>query len=471
VDRSRSVLAAAVAYLFDAFLIVPYALTFPGVVDRYGFVGNEQSAVSLWVLWHLTFPIIIASGLVLPRRVSSQRGRTRAIGAALVVAALAVAAVTLGRDALPVLVHNGTFSPVFSVVASALSLANVAAIVMVLARQKPLRTLSLWLVVAMTASALDTGLSAIAPTRYSAAWYVGKCETFVTASVVLVSLLAAWGALYAQSASLSRRLYALLVERGVLVQSLQRERRISLALQEASLPRTLPQFERVVLSAAYHPGNDEATIGGDWYDAFALRDGRIAITLGDVLGNGLRAAVTMSKLRQAMQSAAMLDPSPLAMLRVADETIRLHDPDRFASAVALVYDPLMQIATYACAGHPAPIMLTVDGTLAQDVGDGMLLGLAADADFRLRHIAVPDGATLVLYTDGIVEWTRDLARGEALLRAAIATRANDEGGDVAETIVRSVLSGRHAIDDVAVLTMHVRPTTVPAARTLEARAR
>ncbi len=83
---------------------------------------------------------------------------------------------------------------------------------------------------------------------------------------------------------------------------------------------------------------------------------------------------------------------------------------------------------------------------------------------------MPDGATLVLYTDGIVEWTRDLVLGEAMLRTAIATRANDGGGDVAETIVRTVLSGRPAIDDVAVLTMHVRPTTVPAVRTLEARA-
>ncbi|GAC1314724.1 MAG: hypothetical protein NVSMB21_25960 [Vulcanimicrobiaceae bacterium] len=81
------------------------------------------------------------------------------------------------------------------------------------------------------------------------------------------------------------------------IRSLQRERRISLALQEASLPRTLPVVDGLIFSAAYQPGNSEATIGGDWYDVFELRDGRVAFTLGDVLGNGLQAAVTMAKLR------------------------------------------------------------------------------------------------------------------------------------------------------------------------------
>ena len=78
----------------------------------------------------------------------------------------------------------------------------------------------------------------------------------------------------------------------------ERERRIAVSLQEASLPRTLPRFDRLRLAAYYRPGKTEATIGGDWYDAFALEDGRVVLTVGDVLGNGLHAAITMTKLRR-----------------------------------------------------------------------------------------------------------------------------------------------------------------------------
>lgn len=105
-----------------------------------------------------------------------------------------------------------------------------------------------------------------------------------------------------------------------------RERHVATALQEASLPTELPQLEHMSFDASYRAGSSEATIGGDWYDAFVLRDGRVALTVGDVLGSGLKAAVIMTKLRQAMQSAALIVADPNVMLDAAEQTLRLHAP-------------------------------------------------------------------------------------------------------------------------------------------------
>ena len=157
--------------------------------------------------------------------------------------------------------------------------------------------------------------------------------------------------------------------------SYERERRIAVSLQEASLPRTLPRFERLYLTAEYRPGKSEATIGGDWYDAFALEDGRIVLTVGDVLGNGLRAAIVMTKLRQAMQAAAMVVADPNVMLDVADKTLRLHDGDGYATAIAAVYDPKLQSLTFASAGHPGPMLRAPDGSVEELSSPGLLLGL------------------------------------------------------------------------------------------------
>lgn len=89
-----------------------------------------------------------------------------------------------------------------------------------------------------------------------------------------------------------------------------RERHVATALQEASLPTELPQLEHMSFDASYRAGSSEATIGGDWYDAFVLRDGRVALTVGDVLGSGLKAAVIMTKLRQAMSPPRSSSPIP-----------------------------------------------------------------------------------------------------------------------------------------------------------------
>ncbi len=231
----------------------------------------------------------------------------------------------------------------------------------------------------------------------------------------------------------------------------ERERRIAVELQAASLPTSLPSSAALHLDAEYRPGSDEATIGGDWYDAFLLGDGRIAITVGDVLGHGLRAAVTMTKLRQAMQAAAMVDPNPNVMLAVADKTLRLLDADGYATAVAAMYDPRERTLTFASAGHSGPVVRTSDGAVANYSCPGLMLGLRSGTESNMLTVALPAQSTFVFYTDGLVEATRDMDFGLERLQQAVAQPDITSQPQPARAIVEYVLGTARASDDIAVL--------------------
>ncbi len=235
----------------------------------------------------------------------------------------------------------------------------------------------------------------------------------------------------------------------------ERERRIAETLQAASLPTSLPSTPAYHIDAEYRPGRAEATIGGDWFDAFELVDGRVVLTVGDVLGNGLHAAVTMTKLRQAMQSAAMVRAVPNVMLDVADRTLRMHAPEGYATALAAIYDPATQTTTIASAGHPGPAIRTGDGTIREYVSSGLLLGLRDGSDDASVDIPTPPGSLLVFFTDGLTEATRDVDEGQRRLFAALAEADVIVSDRPARAIVESVLRGENAGDDIAVLTMRV----------------
>lgn len=231
----------------------------------------------------------------------------------------------------------------------------------------------------------------------------------------------------------------------------EHERQIAASLQAASLPAGLPRAPGLRLYADYRPGNAEATIGGDWYDALALDDGTFVFTIGDVVGNGLRAAIVMTKLRQAMQAAAMVDSDPNVVLAVADRTLRLHDASGFATALAARYDPVTRRLRFASAGHPPPILRHPDGRLEELWNPGLLLGLRGADPGPTRVATVPRGAALAFYTDGLTEATRDFDEGRRRLEAALAGGGFLGHPQPAQALVSEVLRGLDAGDDVAVL--------------------
>jgi PAS domain S-box-containing protein len=230
-----------------------------------------------------------------------------------------------------------------------------------------------------------------------------------------------------------------------------RERRIALELQSASLPPRLPRRDDVDFDAEYRPGGNEAKVGGDWYDAFTLDDGRLVFTVGDVVGHGLQAAVMMTKLRLAMQSAARVQADPTVMLRVADSTLRHADPDGFATAFAAVYDPQTRTLAHATAGHPAPLVRTADGTISELPGLGTQLGISTGEPHATEWTQIEPGSTLVMVTDGLIEITRDIDVGTERLHRTLERDDIVAARRPAQAIVDAVVGDDEPHDDIAVL--------------------
>jgi PAS domain S-box-containing protein len=245
----------------------------------------------------------------------------------------------------------------------------------------------------------------------------------------------------------------------------ERERTIAMRFQEASLPAVLPVVEGLRLSAEYRPGYSEAEIGGDWYDAFLLDDGRIAITIGDVLGKGLGAAVTMATLRQSMRAAASILPNPNAMLGVAERTLRDIPEHTYATALAGIYDPAQRQFTFATAGHPGPVLRDADGRIEELVATGALLGLG-QTHLEQATVFVPPGSALAFFTDGLSESTRDIDDGYQRIHAALASASVRSADNPARALVEHVLDRAPARDDIAVLVMETA-SEVPEQRQLE----
>jgi len=236
----------------------------------------------------------------------------------------------------------------------------------------------------------------------------------------------------------------------------EREHRAAESFQEASLPGKLPQVPGLILDAFYAPGRAEAQVGGDWYDALRLSDGRVVISIGDVAGSGLRAAVTMGNMRQIIRGIAQVHADPALMLDAADRALRLEHPEKFVTAFVGVFDGISNVLTYASAGHPPPLLCRPDGSIEPLADAGLPLGLRSNAgNSRSSTVELTAGSSLVLYTDGLTEFQRDPASGERRLCRIVSRDGIFTSGRPAQAIVERMMNDAAASDDVAVLVVNV----------------
>lgn len=235
----------------------------------------------------------------------------------------------------------------------------------------------------------------------------------------------------------------------------EREHRVASMLQEAALPRQLPAVAGLRFDAFYQAGRREALIGGDWFDALLVPDGRVVISVGDVAGSGLRAAVLMGNVRQVLRGAAHVFPDPMMMLDVADRTLGSEHDQSMVTAFVAVIDPVRRTMLYASAGHLPALLRAPDGAITALDAPGLPLGCRSLAAGESRSTLLPPGSCLLLYTDGLVEWGRDLVTGEALLRERFAAACAADESHPAKALVRSILGTATARDDVAVLTVSI----------------
>ena len=224
-------------------------------------------------------------------------------------------------------------------------------------------------------------------------------------------------------------------------------------LQRAALPAHLPSVPDLSFDVLYEPADAALLVGGDWYDVFDLRDGNIGISIGDVSGHGIESAAQMSSIRNAIRMALVMDQDLGKVLEDADFLFHNEVPaGTFCTALIATLDPRSGTLTFASAGHPLPIVWT-RGTVtkprhapAPPLGSGMLSrGMVTPVILKLEP-----GASLVLYTDGLLEWLREPVQGERDLESALADPAVRNARHPARAIRDACVRGAHA-DDIAIL--------------------
>jgi serine phosphatase RsbU (regulator of sigma subunit)/anti-sigma regulatory factor (Ser/Thr protein kinase) len=238
-----------------------------------------------------------------------------------------------------------------------------------------------------------------------------------------------------------------------------REHATALTLQRAMLPTGLTYPSSIEVKHRYLPGSELVEVGGDWYESIRLPGARVALVVGDVAGHGVRAAVTMGRLRTAIQTLAMLELPPAESLLQLDElmqTIGEREP-HFATCAYAVYDAVSGEIELAVAGHLPPLLVHPDGRNEYlEVTPCPPLGIG-DGVVDTKVITVEDGSLFVLYTDGLVESRdRDISEGLDRLQAAFGEGAPDQDlEDLCKTSLDGVYSDAYR-DDIAVLIAKLR---------------
>ncbi|KAK1184703.1 SpoIIE family protein phosphatase [Streptomyces sp. NBS 14/10] len=268
-----------------------------------------------------------------------------------------------------------------------------------------------------------------------------------------------------------------------------RERAVSLAIQRSMLPRTGMRQMAASIASRYLPARTAAGVGGDWFDVIRLSGARIALVVGDVVGHGVHAVATMGRLRTAVRTLADIGLPPDELLTHLDDLVLRLDEEEFhtgeteprtgeteprpqtgdlvaeerkestgelgATCLYGVYDPITRTASFASAGHPAPVVVTPGGAVTLPrVPPGPPLGVGG-LPFETVDMELPENSTLVLYTDGLLRSAaRDPDEGLALL-----CRALTEPGESAEQMCQSVLdvlTPERGSDDIALLIARTR---------------
>jgi serine phosphatase RsbU (regulator of sigma subunit) len=216
------------------------------------------------------------------------------------------------------------------------------------------------------------------------------------------------GAFTVQVAQALRRGLAYQVERGT-----------SERLQRSLLPRSLPDLPGLELGSYYRPGGADADVGGDWYDVLPLEDGSVVVSLGDVMGKGIPAALVMSEVRSALRAYALLDPDPDLVLPRLDRLTGSLPSEQLVTLAYAVVSPGHDRAVVATAGHPPPLLVPADGPpryVEEVEGSALGVGVGGGA-WHATEVDLAEGDALLLYSDSLVE-ARGLPLDEGMRRMA-----------------------------------------------------
>ncbi|MGA5125672.1 SpoIIE family protein phosphatase [Streptomyces pseudogriseolus] len=239
----------------------------------------------------------------------------------------------------------------------------------------------------------------------------------------------------------------------------ERQRTVAETMQRHLLPQ-LPHVPGLKMSARYLAAPDASQVGGDWYDAFVLSDGATALAVGDVVGHDLDAAAGMAQMRNVLRAYAWAQEEPPSAIvsRLDRAAARITD----VTMATLLFARMSRAEdgrwtlSWTNAGHPPPLLVTGDGEARfLTGGHGLLLGTGLDRPRPDEETEVPPGATLLFYTDGLIEEpSRSLDEGLELLRANAAALAEQPPARFTDLVLERTRPAGND-DDVALLTVRV----------------
>jgi serine phosphatase RsbU (regulator of sigma subunit) len=274
---------------------------------------------------------------------------------------------------------------------------------------------------------------------------LARLSLIVAVVGTLLSLLAAFTANYLVRrrrraewlASENRRMYS-------------EQRSIAEVLQHALLPQVLPEIAGIETAMRYVAGSEGTDVGGDWYDVIPLDDSRFVFVLGDVSGRGVEAATVMARLHFAIRAYVAQGDAPETVVGKLGRLLDIDHDKCFATILCALVDVPPHSVTMVNAGHPPPLLLK--GNRADFMRTKVFppVGVGAEVSYEAATLGVPEGATIVAFTDGLVE-----RRGEALdaglarLRALVAAGPADLDDLLTRILTESSTSGYH--DDTAIL--------------------
>jgi serine phosphatase RsbU (regulator of sigma subunit)/anti-sigma regulatory factor (Ser/Thr protein kinase) len=239
--------------------------------------------------------------------------------------------------------------------------------------------------------------------------------------------------------------------------SLSEQRRLAESLQRQILRLDLSGAlgaSGLEVASRYLPASGES-LGGDWYDAFAIGGGQVAMAVGDVVGHGLPAAAVMSQLRTALRAYAADGVPPAGVVDRVNRLMLDLGPARMTTLAYVVCDTEEEVIQLVNAGHPPPLVIPQEGEpFYLEVPSGLPLGVSSAARYECHQRRFETGSTLILYTDGLVE-----VRGETIDLGLERLRTAAEGGTVealCDRVLRRLLPAERG-DDVALVAARVPP--------------
>ncbi|MFF1273190.1 PP2C family protein-serine/threonine phosphatase [Streptomyces marokkonensis] len=229
---------------------------------------------------------------------------------------------------------------------------------------------------------------------------------------------------------------------------------LAIALQRGMLPRGLPVADGVRLAVRYAPAYQGLNVGGDWYDAFTMSDGRIGLSIGDVQGHNIEAAAFMGQVRVGLRALASVDSDPGELLARTNELLLSLSSDLFATCTFMRLDPGTRLLESARAGHLPCVWATADGRsgVTRDEG-GPPLGIQSGAVYPVTRYRLDTGGVFVMLTDGVVEGPSmplDEGLDQVARLAGIAAVACLDADALAAAVIKGAERVGHE-DDAAVL--------------------